>query len=621
MADQNCPLCGEGAQVLDYGRNLTNQLACERCGKYWITEEAEDEVRHPHFEQGKRAMLSGVTREQSEQGNPITVCSSTYVSSPDKIGIGIAEILDRWAPRSARERIDRGLQNLARKSGHLGGFVRLEYDKDWPLLFAENRDALHFTIEHMIQSGLIAEFFPPDQCGGEYALTVKGWDRIEELDSARGESHREVQGKSRYPFAVEGPAGSVTVAQQRQGGEDEYEVALSFAGEDQERVEPVARALTERGVKVFYAPDEKATLWGKDLREYLGQVYQVRSRFVIAFLSEHSAKKPYPKYERGAAGARALKEDREYLLPVRLDDAPVPDILPTTAYLDARTESPEVIARCVLTKLGRQPRRQFHTKLAAAIMAGKVQDLPTVQDMYAVADGVDRDKATHARGLMQALREFRGHVACGNKDALGSAADISDKMMEHFLGTVNDLIGKLDADVPGDAPLGPRTTPAMAHREKLALVRRQVTMRFGEQQERLLREGRETLNAVLADLRRRNIAESSLGAGAACKCISEAIEALAKARVETELEVLREAGMAFDRGRADTLKRGVTKLVEGLTKSGTPFWQHVPTQLRSDDLKRCIGERAQTTEIARHRDIDIALNAELLRSGGCDSGH
>jgi len=182
MGDQNCPLCGEGAKIRNYGRNLTRQVACERCGRYLITEEAEDEVREPHFEQGKRATLSGVTRQQSERGNPITICSSAYVSAPDKIGISIAEMLGTLAPHSIRERIDRALQNLARKSRYPGDRVEVLTERDWPLLFAENGEGLDFTLKHMVESGLLDEL-AVDQEGGEYALTVKGWGRIEELET------------------------------------------------------------------------------------------------------------------------------------------------------------------------------------------------------------------------------------------------------------------------------------------------------------------------------------------------------------------------------------------------------------------------------------------------------
>jgi len=54
----------------------------------------------------------------------------------------------------------------------------------------------------------------------------------------------------------------------------EYDVALSFAGEDRAYVEEVANSLNNRGVKVFYDLFEEANLWGKNLYEYLSEIYQ-----------------------------------------------------------------------------------------------------------------------------------------------------------------------------------------------------------------------------------------------------------------------------------------------------------------------------------------------------------
>jgi hypothetical protein len=74
--------------------------------------------------------------------------------------------------------------NLARKSRYFGDPVRVRDDKDWPLFFAEHGDGLRFALKHMVQSGLL-EMDSSDQGGGCYALTVKGWERREELSRLR----------------------------------------------------------------------------------------------------------------------------------------------------------------------------------------------------------------------------------------------------------------------------------------------------------------------------------------------------------------------------------------------------------------------------------------------------
>ena len=47
-----------------------------------------------------------------------------------------------------------------------------------------------------------------------------------------------------------------------------YQVALSFAGEQRDYVDQVARALYMRGIKVFYDRFETIRLWGKDGTEF-----------------------------------------------------------------------------------------------------------------------------------------------------------------------------------------------------------------------------------------------------------------------------------------------------------------------------------------------------------------
>lgn len=54
----------------------------------------------------------------------------------------------------------------------------------------------------------------------------------------------------------------------------EYNIALSFAGEDRKYVEKIAYGLKERGVKVFYDKFKTSELWGKDLYQYLNDIYK-----------------------------------------------------------------------------------------------------------------------------------------------------------------------------------------------------------------------------------------------------------------------------------------------------------------------------------------------------------
>lgn len=135
----------------------------------------------------------------------------------------------------------------------------------------------------------------------------------------------------------------------------EYDVALSFAGEDRAYVEMVADSLRNRSVRVFYDTYEAVGLWGKNLYDHLIDVYMRRAQYTVIFVSKHYRDKVWPNHERRAAQARALEEAGEYILPARFDDTELVGLLPTIAYLDLRKHSPEEVSVFICEKLGRQP--------------------------------------------------------------------------------------------------------------------------------------------------------------------------------------------------------------------------------------------------------------------------
>src|SRR2546428_1912436 len=109
-----------------------------------------------------------------------------------------------------------------------------------------------------------------------------------------------------------------------------YDVAISYAGEDRNYAQTLADALRLRNVKVFYDRYERTTLWGKNLYEYLSDLYQHKSRYCVMLLSQHYASKVWTTHERRAAQNRAVRENEEYILPICLDD---------TVFLDNLTIS------------------------------------------------------------------------------------------------------------------------------------------------------------------------------------------------------------------------------------------------------------------------------------------
>jgi hypothetical protein len=133
--------------------------------------------------------------------------------------------------------------------------------------------------------------------------------------------------------------------------EPEYQVALSFAGEQRAYVEAVASELSKRGVRSFYDADDEINLWGKNLIEHLQHIYMTASNVVVMFISQDYARKSWPIHERRSAVARALNERREYILPVRFDETELSGLDPSVKALPATDRPPEKLADNIVTKL------------------------------------------------------------------------------------------------------------------------------------------------------------------------------------------------------------------------------------------------------------------------------
>jgi WD40 repeat protein len=133
--------------------------------------------------------------------------------------------------------------------------------------------------------------------------------------------------------------------------EPDYDVALSFAGEDRAYAQEVAAALVAAGFRVFYDRYETASLWGKNLYEHLREIYSSRTRFVVILASRHYREKVWARHELASAQARALEERREYILPARFDETEIPGIPSTVAYIDLNEYTPRRFAELVAQKI------------------------------------------------------------------------------------------------------------------------------------------------------------------------------------------------------------------------------------------------------------------------------
>lgn len=142
-------------------------------------------------------------------------------------------------------------------------------------------------------------------------------------------------------------------------GSFQYDVCLSFAGEDRAYVERVAEALRQLGVRVFYDRHEEVALWGKDLYEHLDYIYRRAARFCVVFVSRHYAEKIWTNHERKSAQARALRENEEYILPARFDSTEIPGLRETLGFIFLKGKNPKKVADLIRQKIGRRQRKNF----------------------------------------------------------------------------------------------------------------------------------------------------------------------------------------------------------------------------------------------------------------------
>jgi hypothetical protein len=182
------------------------------------------------------------------------------------------------------------------------------------------------AVDRLYHEGLI--YPEPGQNPSDFfLLTEKGWaaDPSRPVVGQTG-SHNPVTGGTQNGIGGESDMSAASTYA--------YDVALSFAGEDRDHADRLARLLDESGVKVFYDDFERADLWGKNLAEHLHRVYSKTARYCVVFVSKSYADKAWPRHELRSALERAIQQmGSEYVLPIRLDDTELPGLQSTVAYV------------------------------------------------------------------------------------------------------------------------------------------------------------------------------------------------------------------------------------------------------------------------------------------------
>lgn len=124
-----------------------------------------------------------------------------------------------------------------------------------------------------------------------------------------------------------------------------FDFAFSFAGEDRAIVEEIKTGLSE--YKIFYDNDYQAELCGKDLYNFLRNLYMNRAKYVVCFLSEHYKKKVWTNVEFSAVKERLMATffASDFLIPIILDKSIMFEDIPSYIGFYQHESTPETIKR------------------------------------------------------------------------------------------------------------------------------------------------------------------------------------------------------------------------------------------------------------------------------------
>lgn len=240
----------------------------------------------------------------------------------------------------------------------------------------------------------------------------------------------------------------------------EFDIAVSFAGEDREYVQEVVDAVKDT-VRVFYDQDFEAEAWGEDGVEYFNDVYMNRARFAVIFVSGHYEAKMWTNVERKAALARAASQRGPYILPVQLDDTQLAGLLPTLIHLDARRLGITGIIDAIRAKVGSggpghdKPDLRKVPRTAAAIQA-MIEERPRAWEyllfagaMVTKVDALEPKYRDHMIGFASRTGEVVDHLSIF--DYAQAALSDGQHIAANFNAVLDEGVQEAAFGKPGEA--------------------------------------------------------------------------------------------------------------------------------------------------------------------------
>jgi len=132
-----------------------------------------------------------------------------------------------------------------------------------------------------------------------------------------------------------------------------FDVALSFPGEDRQLVEKVAQGLESQigPNSYFYDSNYVSQLAQPSLDTLLQEIYRTRSKLIVVFLSANYQKKDWCGVEFKAIREIIKSRENKRIMFVRTDDGVVDGVFETDGYVDARKFTPMQISTFIVQRL------------------------------------------------------------------------------------------------------------------------------------------------------------------------------------------------------------------------------------------------------------------------------
>ncbi len=132
----------------------------------------------------------------------------------------------------------------------------------------------------------------------------------------------------------------------------EYDLALSFAGEERTIAKQIAETMLCKNYKVYYDDFEPEKTFGENLTVVLGEIYGEKSKFCLIVISKSYVEKSWTYHELQFALSKQLKQKNAYILPLKVDDSELPGFSPLIGYIDLRNSSVPIICDLLTKKIG-----------------------------------------------------------------------------------------------------------------------------------------------------------------------------------------------------------------------------------------------------------------------------